>query len=62
MSPNKPCSKAALSGQADDKRSAYEPPTIIWEESFDKEATLAVACGKTNPAQGEPCAAVPGGS
>ena len=33
----------------------YEPPRIVWEESFDQQATLAAACGKSNPGQGEGC-------
>lgn len=38
------------------KRS-YEPPAVKWFESFDDEAMLAAACGKSNPSQGAPCAA-----
>lgn len=39
----------------DDARAPYEPPAIKWIESFDREATLAAACGKVNVAQGGPC-------
>jgi hypothetical protein len=38
-----------------DDRSPYEAPAIKWVESFDKEATLAAACGKAHPGQGANC-------
>jgi hypothetical protein len=35
-------------------RQAYEPPTVVWEESLDVRANLAVACSKVG-GSGEPC-------
>lgn len=44
------------------RKTPYERPAITWEESFDKEAALAAACGKVYAWQGGACATVPGGS
>ncbi|MFV2068464.1 MAG: hypothetical protein ACC645_15950 [Pirellulales bacterium] len=49
-------------GEKAAKKSPYERPAITWEESFDKEAALAAACGKTFASQGGACATAPGGS
>ncbi len=46
----------------DEQDPCYEPPAIIWEESFDKGSAFAVACGKTNPWQNDQCHSAPGGS
>ena len=48
------------SSTENDARSPYEAPAITWVEVFDKEATLAAACGKVYQAQGGPCAVSPG--
>ncbi len=38
---------------------AYEAPAIVWEERLDTRSNLAMACGKVQPIQGEPCALAP---
>ena len=48
--------------EKDTRRTPYERPAITWEESFDKEAALAAACGKTFAWQSEACSTSPGGS
>jgi hypothetical protein len=44
-------------GGANEQR--YRRPAIIWEQPFDELVTLAAACGKSNPGEGDACAIAP---